>query len=131
MSVLDLEVKNVRGIVANLYARDERLQLDVRQLNGDYAEYVRGLAWQLAPKDTRFMANHIRKDFSPDLLRWSVGYAAEDFTSRGLFPYYLVQELGSIYQDPQPHLGPAFHELEPYYEKDLSALLRSRFAEGR
>lgn len=131
MSVLDLEVKNVGGIVANLYARDEQLQRDVRQLNGDYAEYTRSLAEQLAPKDTGFMSRHIRKDFSPDLLRWSVGYYAEDFTSRGFFPYYLVQELGSVYQEPQPHLGPAFHELEPYYQQDLSALLRSRFAQGR
>lgn len=111
--------------VANLRSFDEELQRGVRQLNGDYAEYTRDLAEQLAPKDTGFMAAHIRKDFSPDLLRWSVGYHAEDFESRGYAPYYLYQELGTLYQPAQPHLGPAFHEMEPYYLRDLAELIRS------
>jgi HK97 gp10 family phage protein len=111
--------------VANLRGFDSELQLGVRQLNGQYAEWTRALAEQLAPKDTGFMAAHIRKDFSPDLLRWSVGYQASDFLDRGFAPYFLYQELGTLYQEPQPHLGPAFHEMEPYYLRDLAELIRS------
>jgi hypothetical protein len=71
------------------------------------------------------MAAHIRKDFSPDLLRWSVGYQASDFLDRGFAPYFLYQELGTAYMPAQPHLGPAFHEMEPYYLRDLAELIRS------
>jgi HK97 gp10 family phage protein len=130
---LDVRVRtdNIQALVANFYGRDVVFQRKVRALNREYAEYVRDVAEQLAPKDTTFMARHIRKDFSEDHLRWSVGYREEDFTSKGLFPYYLVQELGGAYQEAQPHLFPAYREMAPHYTEDLSALLKRTIAEGR
>ena len=124
---LSASVSNRSALVANLYARNERLQTDMRDAVQRFGMDVQQLAKELAPKDTGFMASRIREDYSEGGLRVTVGYREEDFTSRGLFPYYIVQEFGSVFQAPQPHIGPAYRAVLPHFTEDVRAIIRQAF----
>ena len=124
---LTASVSNRSALVANLYARNERLQADMRDAVQRFGADWHQLAFELAPKDTQFMADHLREDYSEGGLRFTGGYHEEDFTSRGFFPYYLVQELGSINQPAQPHVGPAYRALLPHFQEDVRNIIRQAF----
>jgi hypothetical protein len=77
---------------ANLKAYDTAVQRNIReaqQQNG--AEHRQRIANE-APKDTWFMANHTRVEFTPSGLGYDVGFWASDFTSAGLtfYPPFVV-----------------------------------------
>ena len=124
---LSASVSNRSALVANLYARNERLQVDMRDAVQRFGMDVQQLAKELAPKDTGFMASRIREDYSEGGLRVTVGYHEEDFTGRGLFPYFWVQEFGGALQPAQPHVGPAYRAVLPHFEEDVRQIIRQVF----
>lgn len=124
---LDLRVRDIRGIVANLHSRNERVQVDVRDAVQRFGVDVRELAKELAPVDTGFMREQIRDEYSPEGLVVQVGYREEDFTSRGLPFYAPYQEYGTVYMPAQPHIGPAYRAMLPHFREDLSVILRRAF----
>ena len=124
---LDVRVNDVTGLVANLYARDERVQVDVRDAVQRFGVDVRVLARDLAPVDTGFMREQIRDEYSPEGLTVQVGYREEDFTAKGLPFYAPYQEYGTVYMAAQPHIGPAYRAMLPHFKEDVSAILRRAF----
>lgn len=129
--MIRLETRNIQSIVANLYARNERVQREVRQLNRETVDAAASLLEQLAPRDTGFMASQAKGWLSEQTLSWSFGWDAADFAARGFAFYPVFLEFGTSRMEAQPTLGPVSREILPAYERDLSDILRRALAEGR
>ena len=125
---LTASVSNRSALVANFYAGDARAQFGYRDAVIRFGMAVHETAQQLAPKDTGFMAEHIREDYSEGGLRVTVGYHEADFTSRGLFPYYMVQEFGSVNQSGQPHIRPAYQIHAPGFLAEITNITLEAFS---
>ena len=126
---LTASVSNRSALVANLYAANERAQFRYRDAVIRFGMAVHETAQQLAPKDTGFMAEHIRENYSEGGLRVTVGYYEQDFTSRGFFPYYMVQEFGSVNQPGQPHIGPSYRIHAPGFLAEISDITRRAYSQ--
>lgn len=117
---LDLSFKNALGLVANLYAFDQDCQDAMRAAVQEAAEFCHEYAYEICPKDTHFMAEHIQVLMSPGGLVFEVGWLASDFESEGLAFYPLYVEFGTRFMDAQPTLYPAYQETVPILEASVS-----------
>jgi HK97 gp10 family phage protein len=125
---MELGVRNVSGLVANLHAADEQLVRDLKRLAQRGAREVHELADKLCARDTGFMADHLAETFTPSGLAFEVGWLAEDFYSAGFEFYPWFVEFGTRYMDAQPALGPAADQIFPQYREDVSNLIRASIA---
>lgn len=127
---LELGVRNLSAMVANMYKGDELAQRQFRELAHRYADEIATLASFYSPYDTGFMSEHVVKRFTPSGLGFEVGWAAADFYNAGLAFYPFFQEFGTRYMAAQPSLGPAYEQVRPEYvtavgEALTDALIRS------
>lgn len=123
-----IDVRNVRGVVANLFAADKRVQRGVRELVADTAGRQYQRTADLTPKDTFFSVEHLRLDFTPDHLGYTVGWRAEDYEAAGLAfyaPYFVFGTSTSPAQDP---LTPAQREADGYMRTRLGRIVRTAIA---
>lgn len=74
---------------------------------------------KLAPKDTEFMADHIKSSFPAPLEGHVNGEAA----------YNGYQEYGTRFQPGKPHFRPALREVEPQFKKDMTDVMKGVFEE--
>jgi HK97 gp10 family phage protein len=120
-----MATRNAAGLVANLYAMRDEIADDARELVAETGarEYQR--AYDLAPKDTGFMAEQLRLEFSEQGYTYELGYHEADFTAAGFAFYPLYQEFGTSTMAAQPSLFPARAEIRPEFQRDLRALLRN------
>lgn len=120
-----ISFRNVSAVKANLrqYARDD-VPAAVRGLVKEHGEANRELAQFLAPRDTGFMAEQIRTDYTPEGFGWETGYHDEDFARAGKKNYGVYQELGTETMAAQPHLAPAHRDTVRAFKKDLGAALK-------
>lgn len=118
----ELGVRNLDALVANLYKVDGVMQDAFREAAEEAAHDTAALTSMLAPVDTGFMSEHVAVHFTPSGLGFEVGWDAADFFEAGLafYPYY--QEFGTQVMPAQPSLGPAWDEVRPAYEANLSRL---------
>ena len=124
-----LTVEGREGIVANLYAFNERAGRVIRAVNRRAARQTESLARQLAPEDTGRLKRSLTHALSPDELAFEVFPDPEVFAAEGQ-PYYPVYvEFGTSVSPAQPFLFPAFEAIRPHYRKDISAALRRAIRE--
>ena len=117
-----LSVRGLSGLLANFSQLDETIQREFRILVKITGEQVKQLAFELAPKDTSFMAEHIKLRISSGGLVFEVYLDPKDFAAAGL-PYYPpFVEFGTQNSSEQPYLGPAFDAIAPYFKQDAKKL---------
>lgn len=127
---LDLQTRNASALVANLYQWDRRFQRDVRSLVQDIGRDARAAARTIVPYDTGFMHDHLRLEFSPSGLVWSLGWLEREFAAAGLPFYPPYQEFGTLFMPAQPTLGPAARHVEEDMRIRLAELMRASAARG-
>lgn len=118
----ELGIRNLDGLVANLYRADEAMQDAFREAASEAAYDTSALTSMLAPVDKGFMSEHVAVHFTPSGLGFEVGWDAADFFEAGLDFYPYFQEFGTMLHPAQPSLGPAWDEVRPEYEANVSRL---------
>lgn len=118
-------VRGTSGVVANIYAAQERVGREIRAANREFAPRVRDRAREYAPRDTGNLEESLTYRLSPDDLVFEVFHDPAFYDAA---PYYIYQELGFIhYQSGKfivnPHLFPAWEEERPAYRGAISAAI--------
>lgn len=119
-----LEVRGLSGMLANFSKLDGTIQREFRILVKITGEQVRQLAYELAPKDTEFMADHILLRFSKDGLTFAVYLDPKDFAAAGLNFYPPYVEHGTQNSEAQPFMEPAFQAIAPFFKEDCVKLAK-------
>lgn len=126
-----LQVEGLEGLVANLYASNQRAGRFIRATNRRSARQIENLARDLAPEDTGRLKRSMTHELSPDELVFTVFpdpamYAAE---GEPYYPPYV--EFGTWKSPAQPFLFPAFEAIRPHYRRDISAAVKRALRGGR
>jgi hypothetical protein len=132
MSVrLTLSTRNIRGLIANIYAADAVTQRAVRRTVKKWGPRQQQLTAELAPYDVTtgpeafHMRDNVRLRYSDDGLIYEVGFDAEDFTEAGRPFYPIYTEFGTRFMAARPCVFPARDRIYPEYKADLSANVRA------
>jgi HK97 gp10 family phage protein len=121
---MTLSTRNLLAVVRNLFAAEKDLVFASQVAVQDAAERVYQRAYDLAPKRTYFMVEHLRMETSPDALTFEVGYREQDFTGAGFAFYPVFVEFGTTRMAAQPHLFPASEEVRPHFQRTMQRLVR-------
>ncbi len=117
---MTLSTRNVKGVVANLFARDAQAQKDIRRETTKSGRRVFEVAVALCPFDTGFEQEHLQLTYTEQGFGFEVGWDEADFIAAGLPFYPLYTEFGTTKMAAQPCLFPA-HALErPRYQRNIS-----------
>ena len=132
MSVrLTIETRNLRGLVANLFAADTRMQAATRRTVKKWGPKQKQLTEELAPYDTSkpaeefHLRDNVRLRYSEDGLVYAVGFEEEDFTEAGQPFYALYTEFGTRFMNARPCVFPARDQIAPQFKADLSRNVRA------
>lgn len=79
-------------------------------------------------RDTGFMADHVRVEYSEKGYTFEGGWNADDFESSGLPFYPPFPEFGTSRQPAQPSLLPAFEDVSQSLEADLADSIRANLS---
>lgn len=124
--VMEVQARN-SAIVANFRGQDAYVRRAVQSLNRRRGPNHYRRVYDRTPKDSWFMANHLRFEPSSEDFTYRLGWTAEDFTNEGRYPYYRVVLFGRT--SPTPIVGddffsPIADEEQREYRRDLQAILR-------
>lgn len=120
----ELSVRGVEGLVANFHKADEVLQRDMSKAIERGAKRIYQAAYENTPKDTHFMANHLRIELTQ--FTWEIGWLATDFFDEGLAFYPVFVEEGTRFMEGRFPLSRAYDSHEQEIIDDVSeALSRS------
>jgi hypothetical protein len=89
-----LSTRNQQRVVHQLRAFAPKVRKVIRDTVGEYAAREYQLAYDLCPKDTFFMADHLRIEFSRGGFAYELGWRERDFTAAGREFYPIFQEFG-------------------------------------
>lgn len=108
----------------------ERAKTTVRETVRDVSVWQQQRTFDLCPKDTEFMANHIFLAFDDDEFGYTLGWRASDFADADLPPYYFWQELGFRHHLSgkfirNPSLQPAHLEAADRLRRELPIAIRA------
>lgn len=101
---LDVEVRGISGIVANIHAADRRIGGNIRAAMRERGKAQQADTKAAAPRRTGFLAEHTRLGFSPEGLTYTVGYSEADFASAGHPPYFYYVIYGTSQMAANPYL---------------------------
>lgn len=119
-----LSVRGLSALIANFSRLDDKVKNRFKILVKVTGEEVKQLSFELAPKDTQFMADHIKLRITESGLVFEVYLDPEDFARAGL-PYYPpFVENGTLDSPEQPFLSPAFEAIAPYFKADAVKIWR-------
>jgi HK97 gp10 family phage protein len=120
-----LSTRNTRGVIANMFAADRRVQAAVKRSVRDagFSEYQ--IAYGLCPVDTGFMQDNLTLEFHPSELSYELGWKEEDFTAAGLGFYPIFVEFGTSKMAAQPSLFPARDAVRPEFRTKLRQNIRT------
>lgn len=122
---LTLSTGNLSGIAARFQAGEKAVTRNVRRVVRKTGEAAYSTAYADAPKDTTFMANALRLDFTKDGLAYELGFKESDFERAGLpfYPVYVI--FGTRFMPARDFLFPANKEARREFRADLRAALTS------
>lgn len=124
MALFRLSVHGKSAAIANIYSAKANIVRAMQRATVRNGNDTRLLAFQLAPKDTWFMANHIEVEFTPQRRGFEVFLDPAVFAGAGL-PYYPPYvEFGTSVSPAQPFLGPAFAVMNAQYQADISSAIK-------
>ena len=125
-----LSTRNQQRIILQLRRFAPEVRKGIRAVIGEYAAKEYQLAYDLCPKDTFFMANHLRVEFSRGGYAYELGWRESDFTSAGKPFYALHQEFGYRHYRSNrfiqnPSLFPARNATRPKFLRALERNIRA------
>lgn len=131
MPRVTVKVRNTDGLRAALQAKDRRVKDAVLDIVAESADRAFNIAQDLCPRDTGFMADKMRLEFTREGYNYAIGWHAADFlgeTRRGalpvpFYPPYVV--FGTSEQAGRDPLTPAIEEERP---RALAAMRRALHA---
>lgn len=123
---MSLATRNTKGVIASLRQYGERAKERAKVVVEESADRVYQTARQNAPVDTGFMVEHLRREFTPAGLGYSVGFRAEDFAAAGKDFYPVFLEFGTRFMAARPFLFPAAALERPRFRRELVEALRTR-----
>lgn len=122
---LSVDTRSIARAMAEVRRRQASLAREAPELMDSAGIALMEQVSELSPFDTGFMSSHVTYTPLNGRTAFTVGWHEEEFTAAGHYPYYLVQEFGSVQQpDPQPSLGPVARQALPDLKKDLESLMR-------
>lgn len=121
---MTLSTRNLKGVVANLFAADRRAQRAITQLVRRYGVATHDLARALCPVDTGFMRSQLRLRMTEQGYGYEVGWDASDFDAAGLPFYPLFVEFGTSRMAARPSLFPAEQAIRPQFTAALRRAVR-------
>lgn len=133
---IDLKVSNYAGLIARLEQGGKAARAEILKAVGESASRMYQRTYDLAPKKTFFMVEHLRTDFSKGGFTFETGWVATDFlgttdekgNSRAFYPPFV--ELGTRHMRAQPSLSIAFREEEPRFKAAISRALDKAYRSG-
>jgi HK97 gp10 family phage protein len=128
---LDLSQKNVAGVIARIYSADTRCTAAMRRTARRAGAFCQELTQALAPKDTAFMAEHVRTEYTPEGFGFETGWLAQDYLDAGLPFYPPYQEFGTRFMPPQPSLYPAYKATQEFYLEEVRKNIRDAITRER
>jgi HK97 gp10 family phage protein len=128
---MTMSTRNVKGVVANLFAADAEAQRAIRVTVDKYGHETHDLAVALCPFDTGFMQEHLHLRFTENGVGYEVGWEEQDFTDAGLPFYPVYQEFGTVKMAAQPSLFPANAYVRPRFTRALKANVRAAVTRRR
>ena len=123
-----MHVRGAAGLIANMYSGDAAVLAAMQRATRVTMKDVYNMAYMDAPRDTGWMAEHIRYELSPSNLAFSVFLDPSDFVgitnpiNGKIMPFYPPWvEFGEMGRPAQPFLWPAYAAYEPIYKLRISA----------
>jgi HK97 gp10 family phage protein len=120
--LLDFDTAQLSALVANFYAADRDVKAAAQALVERSGDAMIEIAQTISPVDTGFMRDHIRKRVTEQGMAVSIGWESADFEEAGLQFYPPYVELGTMRMTAQPTIWPAYDEVAPQFEQELSDL---------
>ena len=119
-----LSIGNRQKVVRQLRAFTPKARTAIKATIGEYAAKEYQMAYDLCPKDTFFMADHIRVAFSRGGYAYRIGWQRRDFEAAGKPGYYFWQEFGFRHHITgqfiqNPCLQPTRRVMGPRFQKAL------------
>lgn len=121
---LTLGVRNAPRVALQLRAFSKSAREGIRDVVGEYGAKQHARTYDLCPKDTFFMADHIRTVFSKGGYHYQTGWYEREFRAAGRAFYPPFQEYGTRFMSAQPCLFPARDEILPRFNRALAAAIR-------
>jgi hypothetical protein len=120
---MEVQARN-SALVANLRGQDRYVRENVQRLNRRRGPNHYRRVYDRTPKDSWFMANHLRFEPSDQDFAYTLGWNAEDFTGAGKYPYYRVVLFGSSTVPGEDWFSPIAEDESQEYRRDLRAILQ-------
>lgn len=126
---LQLSFKNIGATVARIHSvYDDDVLPAARAAVAKASGRVKAITQATVPIDTAFMHDHVEEVISEDGLSFEVGWRESAFAAAG-HPFYPVfVEFGTVKMQARPSLGPAYAEVKPQFQSDVSTLVRQAIA---
>lgn len=126
-------VRNVDALKANLARVQKNAKKAILDAVGTAAAKIHTRTVDLCPKDTFFMSEHVRTDFSPGGYTFTTGWQATDFIGttdatgkpRSFYPFFV--EFGTRRMRARPSLSIAYAEELPRFQRSLAAAMRNAY----
>lgn len=129
-SMIRLKVEGKTAAIANIYIAHKNVVTRMQRATVRNGNDTRLLAFQLAPKDTWFMANHIEVEFTPQYRGFEVFLDPAVFYNEGLPFYPPYVEHGTSISPAQPFMRPAYEIMSVHYQADISAAIKQALRES-
>lgn len=120
---MTMSTRNIEAVKASLRQYGENAKARAKVVVKESADRLYAQVESLAPVDTGYMRDHIRKEFTPAGLGYQVGFRESDFPG-GFYPLYVI--FGTRTMAARDFLfGPAAVE-RPRFRAALAEALRNR-----
>lgn len=124
MARMTMSTRNTAGVVANLRQYSAKARLRARAVALESMDRTFALAQDLCPRDTGFMAAHMRAEPTPSGFGYEVGFREQDFAHAGLDFYPVFTEFGTTKMAAQPCIFPARDAEYPHFRRALKEALK-------
>lgn len=123
-----MHVRGNAALIANIYSGDAAVLAGMQRATRVTMKDVYEMAFMDAPRDTNWMADHIRYEISANELAFSVYLDPSDFVgitnpiNGKIMPFYPPWvEFGEMGRPAQPFLWPAYAVHEPIYKARIGS----------
>lgn len=123
---VDVKTTNLDSVVSNINSIRGKMRQAAKDAVGRSAARLQSRVIDICPKDTFYMSENVRADFSQSGLTYDVGWDARDFLGtldekhhpRSFYPFYV--EFGTRKMRARYPLTRATREEEPLFYAELS-----------
>jgi HK97 gp10 family phage protein len=128
---ISVKTTNLDGLVSRFDNARSKIRREVKAAVGRSAARLQSRVIDICPKDTFYMSEHVRADFTPSGLVVRVGWDARDFLGteddkgrrRSFYPFFV--EYGTRHMTGRFPLTRATREEEPLFRAELNRALQS------